>query len=500
MYTRASLILLLVMIFAMGGCGPSEPENPPNFVWVVWDTVRADRLSIYGHDKPTTPFLEEWAGEARVFDNCLSVAATTAPSHASMFTGLMPGEHHVDNTNSRLPDPLKTIAELLKKEGYQNYIYSANPFISKAGNFTQGFDRAEHPWSKPFQESALRMIQQKLSQSGRDPMTENIHNLDQSPWRFTSTGELAQQGAEAWLASRDSSRPFFIFLNYMEAHTPRLPSMADRQSMMNTEQVKRSYEIRDTGLTVWSYVFGLTDLAREDLDILAATYDASLRGLDDLFRNLMVSLEAQGYLDNTVVILTSDHGEHLGEHHLLNHQYSLYNQLLKMPLVIDYPERFIAGRDPRPVMNIDLFRTILELADMELPEGFKTRTVSLLSPQEERIRLAEYSTPGMDKIHAVKKTYKNWDPLPFHRSLRALFIDRYKFIWSSDGRHELYEIDADPGEQEDLSRSRPDLVTRMAGDMQRFVAGLQAVDVESQTLMHRDEAHQRRLEALGYLY
>ena len=144
---RRSLWVLLPWIAAAAISCASSRDAPdrPNVLWVVWDTVRADRTSLYGHDVSTTPHLDQWARGARVFEDAVSAGASTVPSHGSMFTGLLPTEHGVNNTHRVLDDRLTTIAERLGAAGYQTYLFAANPHISSPQNFAQGFDREVQP-------------------------------------------------------------------------------------------------------------------------------------------------------------------------------------------------------------------------------------------------------------------------------------------------------------------------------------------------------------------
>ena len=118
---------------------------------------------------------------------------------------------------------------------------------------------------------------------------------------------------------------------------------------------------------------------------------------------LIAGLESAGYLDNTIVVVTSDHGEHLGEHHMLEHQFSLYEGLIHVPLIIRYPPKFAAGREPRPVSNLDLFPTLLELAGIGLPSGSLNKGISLLSPEKDRLRLAEYPVAHASVDNAARR-------------------------------------------------------------------------------------------------
>lgn len=480
--------------------GAAAATAPPNILWVVWDTTRADRLSLYGYPKPTTPNLDVWAKDATVFENCVSTAGSTVPSHASMFTGLLPSEHGTHNGHQWLDDSHRTIAEILRDRGYQTFLYSANPHISRAENFQQGFQTAEHPWDAKYRQEALRIVRDKVSPQDRSSeLAEKVRRASVGNWDIKASGELAQRATLEWLQKRDASKPFFVFLNYMEAHRPFVPPEKFRRRMMTEAQLPRSYEIDRSWVTMWSYCFGLHEYSQEELDVMAATYDACVAELDELFASLLEGLERAGALENTVVVLTADHGEHLGEHHMLDHQYTLYQPLIHVPLVVHYPARFAPGREKRPVMTFDLFPTLLELAGAEAPSNLNSKAVSLLSPRADRQRLSEYPSVFLEPFMAVKAAHPTWDPAPWHRTMRALFAGDAKYIWQSDGKHELYDLPRDPGEQDNLITKDSATAGRMAGLLDAFVATLRMAGPSSQPVPGMSEEIKQHLRALGYL-
>lgn len=432
------------------GCA-RQAEGPPDILWVVWDTVRADHLSLHGHERPTTPRLDAWAAGARVYENALSAAPYTLPSHASMFTGLQPGEHCTSNDKRHLDLERTTLAELLRAAGYATYLYSANPHITESKHFTQGFDRAEHPWSPRFREQALRIVLSKLpTEDHSSELPERARDADVGPWNIKASGELAQVGLLDWLGSVDVDRPYFAFLNYMEAHRPLIPRREAREQLMTPDEVERSYRIDRSWVPMWEYTFGLREYSDDELEVIRATYDATLRELDDLFADLLAALDAAGRLDDTVVVLTSDHGEHLGEHHMLDHQYSIHQVLLHVPLIVHYPARFAPGRDDTPVMNFDLFPTLLELAGVALPPDQPVHARSLLHASDGRIRLAEDPSGSTSGLKDVMPLHPGWDPTPWLRTQRALHDGGWKFVWRSAGAPALYDVERDPEEQHDL--------------------------------------------------
>ena len=498
---RATALAIPCLLVALAGCESSEQPEPvkrPNIVWIVWDTVRADRLSLYGHDTPTTPFLDEWAQGARVFDNCVTPGSTTLPSHASMFTGLLPMQHGVGNDHPRLDDGYETIAEIMQDGGYATYAYSENPYITAAHNFVQGFDVAEQPADVKTVDEANRLTRWRMTGGGGPIAGAGVAQAKLAPFLLKAP-ELVQVGVEEWLSKQDADQPVFIFLNYMEAHWPRVPARPFRQRMLPSDQVRLSYTVNPSWQSNWLYSFRELAYPTNTLELMRARYDASLLELDEFFRLLMERLAAAGRLDDTVVVVTSDHGEHLGGQHLLDHQYSVYEPLLRVPLVLWYPGHVEPGRESRPVVLFDLFPTLLSLAGLDAPAGLNSEAVSLLTPRTRRPRLAEYPAAFRGAFEAVWSVNPKLDLSRWDRSLRAYYRGDYKFIWGSDGRNELYNIAVDPTESNNLVLAEPDVASRLAAELEALVSSLEPADASHQALPTLPADHVERLRALGYV-
>lgn len=476
-YLRIGLGSIVLASASICSSCTAQQHHKPNVLWIVWDTVRADHLGSYGYEQDTTPFLDQWAKDARVFENCLSTAGYTLPSHASMFTGLLPSEHCAHNGTRRLADDYVTIAELLRDAGYQTYAFSANPHVSAQGNLVQGFDTVLHPWSNELREEAVGILRRKLEGDRSSEFAEHLRAYERGEreltiWHLKAAGQLAERATRSWLGTIDRNRPFFVFINYMEAHRPYIPPRSYRERRMTAEEVERSYGVDRSWTTTWEYTFGLRDYDEEELALTRATYDATLSELDDYLKSLLEKLEADGYLDDTIVILTSDHGEHLGEQHMLDHQYSLYQPLLRVPLVVHYPARFAAGRDSRPVVNYDLFPTLLELTGVEPSRGSSTHALSLLRPQDDRVRFAEEPKSSELGVRMIKEGHPEFDPAPWLRQLRSLVVGERKLIWATGGSRELFDLAADPLETHDLAGQQPEVALSMNGALEQYYAAL----------------------------
>ena len=500
-----SLPLLALLLGLAPACGEAAPAvDGPNVLWIVWDTVRADRLSLYGHERPTTPFLEGWAADALVFDDARSTASSTAPSHAAMFTGLLPTENGTNNRYRFLDEGHTTLAELLQSAGWHTWVWAANPHISSDHHFTQGFEREEHPWDDTWKERAYEILKGKLRDDDTSSeLPDKLRSGKLRDWGLHATGALAADALDAWLdelgqlPEPDGARPWFAFVNYMEAHRPFLSPATNRLRVMDDEaMVARSYAIDRSWDTMWSYNFGLHEYDAEELEVMARTYEAGITELDDFLRDLIGRLEARGVLEDTIIVLTADHGEHLGEHHLLDHQYSLYEGLVHVPLVIRAPGRVAPGRETRPVSTIDIFPTLLELCDVAYRGRMSPGVHSLLDPDPERERLAEYPSVFPGPIKRIKQLHPEWDPKPFERDLRALWRGPYKLIWAADGRNELYDMRR--GETLDLYASEPELAAELEAELEAHVAELVPFVGDGAPVPAPRGRQRARMEDLGY--
>ena len=465
-HRRLGWAKLLLGLLAWTSCdsGTPAPAPPaghtqPNILLVVWDTVRADRMSLYGHSRETTPMLDAWARQAVVFEDVVSAAGYTVPSHASLFTGLLPSEHCATGGASTLREDYTTLAEILRDEGYATFLYAENPHLAQAQQISQGFSQHQHPWSARYLPRARAILKGKVEGDSTSELRERVAEMERgegqlTAWNVKAAGELAEHAVLDFLDNVPPTQPFFVFVNYMEAHRPYIPPRKYRRRFMTPEQVERSYQVDRSWETIWEYTFARRELSEEALEITRATYDAALLELDDLFGSLLNALEARGALQNTIVALTSDHGEHLGEHHMFDHQSTLYEPVLRVPLVLSYPGTLAPARRSDPVMNFDLFPTLLELAGVEHTTERPVSARSLLEPDPERARLAQEPEAESSAVRTMRRLHPGWDPAPWLRSQRALYRGRYKWIAPSVGDDELYDLERDPTEARNLASLR----------------------------------------------
>ncbi len=498
----AFALLGATFLSACGGGEPStatssEPDRP-NILFVVWDTVRADHLSLYGYGRNTTPKLDRWAENARVFENCLSTAPITVSSHAAMFTGLLPTESGASNAHQWLNESSLTLAELLSEVNYRTFAWSANPHISREENFTQGFEVVKHPWDSSVRAEARAIVTQKVAGDSSNELGKRLGKGEVDGWTLKAAGGLAQPALMQWLEATPADKPFFAFINYMEAHRPLIPARRFREAFMTASEIDRSYKVDVSWVPMWAFSFGLSEIEPRDLETMESVYDASLLELDELFDDLLTALRKAGQLENTIVVLTSDHGEHLGDHHMLDHQFSVFDSLLSVPLVIHYPKAFEPGRDQNPVSNYDLFPTLVELSGIEFKHSRVSGARSLVglsAPDTAslRPRMAEFPAPFTKPFRPLRRSYPDWDEEPWKQSLRALTVGSDKLIRGSAGRLELYR---DGDEERNVIGDHPELRDELVSELDRWTGALTPATLEP--IRESSEEHREMLNDLGY--
>ncbi len=468
--------------------GDAASATRPDILVLLLDTTRADRLGFYGHAAPTSPQLDALAAQSRVFERAIASANWTLPSHASLFTGLPAHRHGAVAAEGWLRDDCVTLAERLAGAGYQTYLFSANPFVSAEHNLAQGFEVQEHPWQGRWREQVRAYMEQRDYPG--EPRQSQF-----AP--FKDAGEVIRRGFARWLAERDDARPFFAFLNLMEAHRPYYATREERLRFLSPEQVERSIQMEHGYRERHAFGFGLHEYSPEDLAAVAGLYDAALRHLDEIVGGIVRDLRDAGRLDHTLLVVTSDHGEHLGDQHRLGHEYSLYDALIRVPLLLRYPPRIAAGRESRAVQQLDLHATLLELAG--LPRDPEDGGRSLLAPADPagapRWLLSESLEPKRKPVDAVLRHYPNFDPTPWLRPLRSVERAGHKLIQAEGGPSELYEIERDPLELHDRFGERPELAAELAAGL----AGLERGERAPAPAVEIDAEQRALLEELGYL-
>ena len=321
----------------------AEPASGPSFLVVVLDTVRADHTSTYGYGRETTPALDRLAARGTRFERAYSTASWTIPAHGSLFTGMLPEQHGTHAENFVLMRDVPTLAGLLAFHGYETTAFCASPMVTAKTGMTRGFQHVEEFWKPNLIRLSLSGCRtfQRLCPTNRDK----------------GGADLVARAVE-WLRSRDSSLPYFMFVNLFEAHAPyqAVPERFRRAFVAPGVSLRQLEIVGTRGyLAQWSgdefprrYDQHLTDL----LDGAISAADSSLSQLAD----------AAG--DDVVLIVLSDHGDLIGEHDYHGHGHVLWEPLIRIPLVLAGPGIPSGAVVDEPVSIIDVMPTILEMADI----------------------------------------------------------------------------------------------------------------------------------------
>jgi arylsulfatase A-like enzyme len=470
----------------------------PNILLLVLDSARAANLSCYGYGRRTTPAIDRLALEGTLFEQAISVGCWTLPVHASLFTGLYPINHGLTRSRDGLPDGCPTLARRLQDLGYETACFSNNPYISSASGLAQGFEKVEELWRFTRPQGAARTKRsaraKDLERRGRrGKWVVRLARVARRPravalawnrWRNASdTGAaLTNERVRQWLASeRSPGTPFFVFINYMETHEEyNAPYPYNRQFLPRGVSSWRVARIRAASK---AKIVRRAAEGGEDLEVVKALYDGSLAYLDARVDELVSLLEALGELDDTVVVVASDHGDSLGEHGHLGHRLYLYEQLVHVPLIIRYPAQFDAGtRVAHQVSLPDLYPTLLELAGDGGPGADDNVFESLLGPTKRTHTIAENTAPGsLD-----------------HLRMRMIRNARQKYIWKSNGEDELYDLRVDPAERTNIAAPQPAVAQALREQLEAWERSLSHRNIETRAAEY-DEATLDRLRGLGYV-
>lgn len=466
---RLRIIAAIVMASVGWTCrGPARPAKPPrpNVLLVVLDTTRADYLSCYGYPAPTTPHLDRLAAEGTLYRRAFATDFWTLPSHASLLTGLYPGAAGATSETSQLPAAAVTLAERLRQAGYATGAVVRNAWLSEERGFAQGFDDFVESWR------------------GDDEVSELV-------------GEhAAVDAATAWLEEHVGG-PSFLFVNLNIAHLPYTPAEELRRRFAAREwppeQLARAQEVQGG----WAHLTGTTPLGETDFLLLRELYAAEVAQADELAGRLLDALRQGGTIDDTLVIVTSDHGENLGEHGLIDHVNSMYDTTLRVPLLVRYPPRFAAGSVVDDLVSlVDVVPTVLDACG--LTEGLDvTRSLGRRDRRRRRAVFAENARP-LHGIERLRRYFPHFDATVIDHRLRVIRTERHKLIWKVGTAAELFDLEADPGETVDLADTRQELRNELLAALREWTLGLEMPGAVER-FESRDAEALERLRALGYV-
>ncbi len=447
--------------------GGDARDVPWNIVVIVMDTARQDRLSCYGYELETSPRLTELAESATLYTNAYSTSSWTGPSHASLFTGLHSVTHGATQENWDMDEDLTTFAEILSERGYRTFGIVENPMLAIDRGYSQGFADYYESWREE--------------------------------WRRGS-GQAVVDFRKA-LDAGAPGQPFLAFVNLIAPHSPYSPPREFRSIFVTRPEIQLDSNM-------WrEYYTGRVTFSDDDVTHLNERYDAEIRYADHLVGEMIDELVERDLWDDTVFIVTSDHGENIGDHEHMDHVFTLFETTTKIPFVVRQPELFGAGVvEDAPVQLTDVFPTVLAIAGVGA-DDFASHGYSLLgdTPPEDREVFMEYYHP-MQVLSGYRRAEHRESPLlrPYLRRIRSLTRGDMKFIWGSDGRHELYDLASDPDELSNLINS--DSHAEVARDMEARLSdrlgtmeSSRSAEPQADDPGELDEQTREALRSLGYL-
>ncbi len=411
--------LLVAGLGCSGGTGAASDDSAssgprPNVILVSLDTCRADRLSPYEGGSYTSPYLAEFAKEAVVFTDCIAQSSNTGPSHRSLFTGQYPHRHqHTTFQYARSP---YMMAGLLKGAGYDTAGFAGGGFLDGDLGFGQGFDTYTCK-----------------NDEGDTPTRRGFRSILPQAERW-----LIERGTLGTSLDDGKNNPYFLFLHTYDIHCPYWPKPKYR------EQFSPDYEgpldLRTLcGREDFDQLFTAeTELGAGDISHLRNMYDGGIAMTDDMFGAFMHKLRDSGELENSIVVITSDHGESLGEHDWVGHNH-MWEEQLRVPLMIRFPNAAHAGkRINAPTMLVDILPTVLNQLDLPIPPAVQGESLLPYIGGEKdgasRMRVAEYL---------------NFFSFRFNQRWKAIVEvqpDNRVKTW-------LFDLDSDPGETTNLANT-----------------------------------------------
>lgn len=436
-------------IVTLDAVPPRALPRVRNVLIYLTDTLRADKLQPYTpNTRVQTPGLNAWAARSATFITGQSQENWTKPSVATLLSGLLPWEHHATTESAQVPSSVELLSERLRDEGFHTGALVANGFVSDRFGFVQGW--------KTF----------------RNYVREGRRNLA----RFVAADALE------WLDERPKDKPFFLYVHTIDPHVPYIPPAADL-ALYDPEPYDGIVDFhRDRGL-LEKIKAGRIRLNQRDRRRLEALYDGEITYHDRHFASVMEALERRGLADDTIVVFTSDHGEEFFDHGSVGHGHSVYQELLRVPLIIRWPgvtDETLRIDDA--VGLVDVMPTLLDALGLPIPDDISGRSLApLLAGRSETAPRASVSG--------------------FMEGWRTLVVGRYKLIQRTANRWMLFDLVEDPGEERDRAADHPIAVRYLRGLLGVTLAKAES-DVRSReheaARIEIDPALRAQLEALGY--
>jgi arylsulfatase A-like enzyme len=467
--------------------GGFHPERPKSVIVIAVDSLRRDRLGVYGHGRDTAPWIKRIADEGMFFRDAIASSSWGVESLPSILTGLFPGTHGVRGLADRLPASAVTLAERFREAGYTTVGYSSDPLLGRFSNLQQGFDS--------FHEAS------SLSSDSTETATKTAR-------------EIVDRLIDWLRQHRDE--PTFAFLHVRDPHDPyqaRMPYAATwvnlERRALHLEELERvrpfieSQEMRRRGLATASELraAGIDPIHHGRLHL--DWYDGSIRAMDSELARIGEALRDLAMHDDAIIVLTGDHGEQFHEHGGVSHGSSLYAEEVQVPMIFWAPSRIRPGVVvTHTVQSVDIAPTLLRLASIPIHAGMQGRTLVpwIEDPPDDDVA----GRPAYAQLAAQRGP---------HRARRgesdSMVTRRWRLIRNVRGpdggtegmpEFELFDRDADPSDRLNVADSHPDVLQDLSAKLEAWRANVAAQtlvpDVDPASTLTRGELE--RMRALGY--
>jgi arylsulfatase A-like enzyme len=479
--TRRRLVVAGISAAWLGAACDGSPtlpaesrSNPAGIVLVVIDTLRADHLDHYGYERATAAGLSRLHDQSTRFTHAYATAPWTAPSVASLLTGLSTARHATNAHGARLPEGAETLAEVLQARGWDTRAISFNVEVSRRTGFDQGFDDFD-------------------DQLG-------------SVYAFPDAEEMVSR-LEPWLAERDrrgaEAVPVFLYLQPMNAHGPyRVPNEHRGDLLGRAPELLFRYVQMSSVTTMTKHLAEMRQrVTPELLANLTDQYDTAIHYTSNQIGAVFELLDRHGLYDDTLIVVTSDHGEELFEHGGFSHGYSLHGEVLHVPLYVKLPGQTVARTVDTRVALTDIAPTLLAEASPETTASATSPRAAVGLDGRSFSELLRGPPPGTDE--AADRVLLHETSWKRRCVARSIVLGDYKLIvtetdYEDDrARVELFDVSRDPGERADLSAQEPERVAQLKEELEsRFRALESRALPTSRNVL--DQLDQDRLRALGY--
>ncbi len=508
----------------------------PDILLLVLDTQRVDRLSAYGYERNTSPHLDALAADATRFEYGITPAQWTIPTHTSLFTGYYPAVHRTQQSFSKVPQSIPTLAELLQDDGYYTAAFCNNPLVGVVDNgLRRGFysflNYSGWMTNRPNQAGKHPRIMGRYRQFFKRNLSKWVHALQDSfarsdallEFAFTpimvpiwqtalsfkgNTGKSLNDTANLLIERKQVSmdQPIFSFVNLMGTHMPFHPNTEHVQQFapdfLRDKEMRRYLQRFNSDVLGWLTPMS-GDVTQHQLDVISGMYDAEVATQDDHLGVFFDRMRSSGALDNTLVLIVADHGEHLGEKDFMGHTVSVYNELVHVPLIVRDPNgAFAAGTViDEPVSTRRIFHTALQAAGLadDAQKAYSLANNGDNDPDHGIVFTESITVQNVQNIMKKQRPEVIQEHLVDQRR-RAVFQAPYKLILTGEVKQELFNFIDDPKEEHDLSTEMPEKVQMLSGLISDYELQSAALGIKAGGRTGKNDPQlAQRLKALGYL-